>query len=741
MEHTPNFEEIDVQKHFQVLQRRWLPAVSVFGTVATLASLFALSLKPAYKAEGSLLIKTNHSPSLTGLGEGLGRIDSLTINNNPSDTQAKIVTSVPVIKETITELDLKDDKGKPLKIQDLTKQLKVEGAKGTEVLQVTYADNNPNMAAAVVNTVMRAYIRNNIGANREEAVSAREFILGQIPRTEIAVRQAEIALRKFKEENQIISLQEEATAAVTDISKLNERISQAQAQLGDVNARLKKIQNQAKIDSQQTLTATSLSQIPGVQQALVQLQEAQSQLTVARTTLLPGHPTIINLEEKVAALNNLLQQRTKQAVGSDRQISQSDLQTGALREKLLEDYARFEAERVGLAKQITTLADKRTVYTERANVLPKLEQNQRQLERKLKAAQTTYETLLTRLQEIQVAENQNVGNARIVSPAVVPDQPTGVGKSIVIGGGVVLGLMLGIITAFSLDLIDRSVKTVKEAKELFKYNLLGVIPSVSSKGKKSSDKLERLERSLPRIIGRDVPHYPLGEAYQMLQANLKFLTSEEREIKAISVTSAVSKEGKSEVAANLAVAMAQVGRRVLLVDADMRNPVQHHVWGMANTLGLSNIIVNQLPIHEIVQEVIPNLHFLPSGVIPSNPVALLDSKRMALLVASLTQRYDCVIFDTPSLSGTADAAILSKLADGLLLVVRPGVINSVSASVAKEFLTQSGQNVLGMVLNGVNVKHEPESDFYYTKAQVEPEFMLPTSIPKTLAAPHIKEER
>jgi capsular exopolysaccharide synthesis family protein len=282
----------------------------------------------------------------------------------------------------------------------------------------------------------------------------------------------------------------------------------------------------------------------------------------------------------------------------------------------------------------------------------------------------------------------------------------------IIGGGAVLGFLLGIIGAFGLDIIDRSLKTVKEARELFQYTLLGIIPSISQKGKNNSSQ-ESSEYSLPGLAV-DANQFPLADAYQMLQANLKFLSSD-KPIQAIVVTSSVPKEGKSGVAANLALAMTQVGRKVLLVDADMRNPVQHHLWNLTNTVGLSNMIVDQSSLESGIQEIMPNLFVLPSGVLPPNPVALLDSKRMAALVEGFTKDYDFVIFDTPALAGTVDAAVLSNIVDGTLLVVRPGVIEYSSANAAKEFLSQLGQNVLGMVINGVNVKQEPDSYFYYTR--------------------------
>lgn len=726
MDNNSNVEEIDFQKHLLVVRRRWIPALGVFGLVVTLASLFAFSLKPSYKAQGSLLIKTNRTSSLTGLGQAIGQIEALTMTNNPLETQAKIVASVPVIQETIRILDLKDDQGQFIKLQDFTEKLKIENAKGTEVLQISYTDQDPDLAAKVVNQLMEVYIKNNIEANRAEAVSARKFILKELPASELSVRAAESTLRKFKEENRIIALETEADLAVRRISDLEQQLAQAQAQFANVTAKSKELQNQGSIDSPQSVTFASLSQVPGIQQVLTQLQEAQNQLTVEQSRLQPTHPTIINLEEKITALNSLLEGRTKQVAGSNQQIPPENLQIGELRQSLIQNFATTEAERVGLSQQIATLSSKLSAYKQRVNVLPRLEQIQRQLERKLKASQTTYEALLTRLQEVQLAENQNIGNARIISPALIPDESTGPRKALVIAGGGFFGIMLGIIAAFMLDLIDRSVKTVKEARELFQYTLLGVIPLIGGNGKRSSY-LPGVDQQIPRIIGRDIPHYPVGDAYQILQANLKFLSSDKK-LKAIVVSSCVSKEGKSEVAANLAVAMAQMGHRVLLVDADMRRPMQHHIWGMTNAVGLSNVIVDQSPIRVAIQEVMPYLYVLPSGVVPPNSVALLDSQRMATLVSSFTEEYDFVIFDTPPLLGMADAAVLSKLADGIVLVVRPGVINYASASAAKEFLKQSGQQVLGMVINGVNVKSEPDSYFYYSRDSAESGYVLQKSV-------------
>ena len=272
------------------------------------------------------------------------------------------------------------------------------------------------------------------------------------------------------------------------------------------------------------------------------------------------------MKEKVETLNGLLQEQTKQVVGRN-QPSAKNFQIGEMRQRFLEEFARTETEHLALEKKISKLSQSLAAYKERTKLLPKLEQTKRELERKLQASQGTYESLLKKLQEVQLAENQNIGNVRIISPAFEPDSPVASRNKLIIGGGIFFAILLGIITALVLDLIDQSLKTVHEAKELFQYTLLGIIPSISENRKKSFlGKVEQQEQ-IPQLIGRDIAQFPIGDAYQILQANLNFLS--DQQIKSVVVTSSVSREGKSFVAANLAVAMAKMGRKVLLVQVSV----------------------------------------------------------------------------------------------------------------------------------------------------------------------------
>jgi capsular exopolysaccharide synthesis family protein len=706
-------ENIDLQKYWLVLKRRWFPATGVFGIVVVLAALVASVQKPVYEAEGKLLFKQDRSSSLTGFQNNIGEIVRIGEKANPLSTEAEIIRSLPIVQKTVEALDLRDEKGKSMDPKIISAGLKVKPVTETDILQISYKDNDPKIAAAIVNKIMEVYIENDILSNRAKATAARVFIDKQLPNVEATVRQADAALRKFKEENGVVALPEEAASAVEVMADLDKQIAQAQAQLAEADAKSTALRNQVGLNSEAAVAVSSLSQSPAVQEVLTELQKVQGQLAVEQTRFLDTSPTIASLQRREAALKSLLQGRVDQVLGSQ-QAPIDNLQIGALRQQLTADLVQSEVERSGLASQLTVLYQAQSAYKKRSNVMPRLEQNLRELERRVGASQSTYETLLNKLQEAQVTENQNVGNARVISTAQVPKKAGPSKKKYLLLGGIG-GILLGIVTAFLLDMTDRSVKTLKEARELFGSPLLGVIPAFGKSGK-TRPPVGDLEPIVPRIVARDMPRSPIGQAYQMLQANLKFLSSD-KQLKAIVVTSSVPKEGKSEVSANLAAVMAQVGRRVLLVDADMRHPSQHHLWELTNSVGLSNVIVGEAEFKTAVREVMPRLDVLTAGVIPPNPVALLDSKRMASLIETFLKSYDCVLIDTPPLAGIADAPILGKMVDGILLVVRPGIVDSASAKAAKDFITRSGQNVLGLVANGVIIKNEPDSYFYYTKEQ------------------------
>ncbi|BAZ25049.1 lipopolysaccharide biosynthesis protein [Kalymmatonema gypsitolerans NIES-4073] len=700
-------------KYWLILQRRWVPALGIFFTVFFI-SLFAASLKkPSYVAEGKLLFqRINTTSSLTGVGTEIGKLEPVVQDkSNPLNTEAEVLLSIPVLENTIDRLKLKDSKGAPLKPKEFLKGLTVNDIQKTDVLKVSYKDTNPESSAQVVNTLMAVYLENNVSSNRAQAVAARKFIEKQVPQAELVVRQAEAELARFKEKNKVIALQEEANKAIEVIGELQKQISADQSQIADVKAQSQAIRAQLSMNSQQAVAMTSLSQSAGVQDILKEVQQLESQLAARRSILQDTHPEIISLESKLEALKGILQQRVGKVVGPRQPEVNNNLQVGELQQQLTAELVRLESSRLGLTSKVTALSNLQAAYRQRLNTLPRLEEQQRQLERKVQAAQSTYSLLLQKLQESRIAENQNLGNARIISKAQVPEEPISSPTVSYLSAGL-LGILASLATIYLLEARDKSIKTVDEAKQLLGLTLLGVIPSLN-KSKKTTCGNQESELT-HRLFVRDTPRSPISESFRMLRANLKF-TSADKELKVIVVTSSVPKEGKSTVAANLAIAMAQRERRVLLVDGDLHRPVQHHIWDLPNTPGLSNVIVGQAEIWSAIVQVMDNLDVLTSGVVPPSPASLLDSKRMAGLMENFAANYDSVIIDAPSLTVAADAATLGQMADGVLLVVRPGVVDSVNAAFAKELLEKSGQNVLGQVANAVLPQNLSLSYYYFTE--------------------------
>jgi polysaccharide biosynthesis transport protein len=683
---------IDFQQYWHVLKRRWFPLLVVSGSVMGLTIAATSWQAPLYESSGKLRFnKDNRVSALSGLSEQLGQLGEMSgVSNlsNPLETESEIIRSTPLVQKTISALNLKTEEEQDLTPKQFLKRLKVKSVRGTDVLEISYIHHDPKLAAEIVNTLISNYLDNNVRINRTEAVAAREFITRQLPEAETRVAAAESNLRQFKEQNNVVALEEEAKAMVEGLNDLSQQLTNTSADLAEANSRSASLQQQLGLGSQQAIAMTSLSQSTAVQEVMAQYQKVQDDLAVQRTRYQEEHPAIAELKAKEAALKQQLDLRVEQNLGSSQNIANQNLQMGELKQGITGDLVKVEAERLGLSNRIQILNSAINNTQRRAGILPQLEQNQRELERRLQLARTTYEQLLKRLQEVQVVENQNVGNAQIVSAADVPDKA--------ISPRVLLNLMLGgftaifaaVLIACLLESIDKSVKTTEEAQQLLQYPLLGQVPRI----------LDKAGQPIPLPLWDQV-YSPASMAFEMLQTTLGF-TVTDKPLKVVAVTSALPGEGKSFVAGNLAIASAQTGKRVLLIDGDMRCPTQHKVWEIPNIKGFSDVLVGQADYQICATKAMSNLHILTAGTMPPNPSTLLNSQRLVEIIESVSQNYDFVIIDTPPITVVADGLLLGKTADGVLLVVRPGVVNSTALINAKTILKQSAEQVLGIVVNG-----------------------------------------
>ena len=311
------------------------------------------------------------------------------------------------------------------------------------------------------------------------------------------------------------------------------------------------------------------------------------------------------------------------------------------------------------------------------------------LETQLGMATGLYTTLADRLETIRVSEQLEAGPARVVSTAVVSPAPISRNPRRNALTGLVIGLVLGLGVAFLLEYLDNTIKTTDEAEKYYEAPVLGHIPAeTSTKG----------ERRLTIV---DSPGSPAAEAYRVLRNSLDFINFEQ-DIKTMLIASSAPAEGKSTVAANLAMALAQTGLKVVLVNCDFRRPVTDQFFAVSNTIGLSDVLMGHNSLKAALQR--PGdqeLLVLTSGKMPPNPSELLGSEKMSDLVKSLGDWADWVIVDSPPLLAVSDASAFARWADGVLMVSRAGVSTRQSAKNGREMLDRVGARVLGIVIWGI----------------------------------------
>jgi polysaccharide biosynthesis transport protein len=663
------------------LRRQWLPATLVFASIFGISAYLASQQKPLYEASGELIFKIDRAARLTKIG------DEETQAN--LQTEARVILSAPVVDLAVKSLP------PSFKDADIVDGLSVVPIESTNILKVSYQSSNAKEPAAVVNALMNSYIANDLKASQAESATARKFIVSQLPKVEKDLVDSELALRRFKEKNGVTALAQESSSSIGVVIGTDKQITDLKAQLSNLEASSRALRTRLGISTNQATMLSTLSSSEPVKQAFTELQKVEQQLAIQGTQYSPGHPIVKRLSRQQSILQNLLQQRIAEVIGSGKSINSRDLQIGGLDLSLMAELVKSEISRSGLRQQLETLENSFSTYSNRLRIIPKLEQEQQSLERKIAVNRITYESLLKRLQEVQLVENQKVSNARILAPAVEPDQAIAskLKNNLVMSGA--LALALAIATAIALQSMDTLLRTTEDLERVFgSYPLLAVLPKFS---KKWADKED--------VFVRAKPSSQVSETYRMLQTKLEFL-GDDRPVKVILITSTVSAEGKSTVAANLAAITAQLGRRVLLIDADTRRPVQQALWQISHGLGLTDLLAGQTTEESAIHTVMPYLDILLAGKLPSSSVSLLllKSQRMTTLMKKWAETYDYVIIDAPPLLPVADAMVLSKQADGVLIVARPEALHTPDAKAAKRLLDKSGINVLGLVANGANSK-------------------------------------
>ncbi len=380
-------------------------------------------------------------------------------------------------------------------------------------------------------------------------------------------------------------------------------------------------------------------------------------------------------------------------------------------------------------------AERRKLLSKKKNASEK-EIKLAQLNRDITINETIYSMFKNKFEEARIMEAERAKEITIVEPAPLPRTPASPNKQTNVMIGTVIGVILGLIFAFVSEALDTSIGTIDDMEEFLKVSVIGVVPHVkSSEGKlrlwrKLFVKDKGKEPYYKKLITHFEPKSPISESFRIIRTNLETLKTT-RACKTILFTSSGLHEGKTTVLSNVGVVLAQMGKRVLLVEADFRKPILKDMFGINREPGLTNYLIGQLDWKDAVQTStdillgklgfdatlktpgIENLHILTAGIIPSNPAELLQSENMKTFTNESKKEFDIVLYDTPPVLPVTDAVIMSKLVDGVILIYQVGRTSRHAVIRAKSHLEKAEAKILGIILNDIKIDMEIDTSSYY----------------------------
>jgi capsular exopolysaccharide synthesis family protein len=568
-------------------------------------------------------------------------------------------------------------------VEQLRGDMRVGLADGrSRMVEVRYSSRDPMLAAAVPNLTAQSFIAYKTGSSKSEAVSTIEVLREQIARYEEQLRLAEERLRNFREQQQVVSLPEQASQQVRRMAEIQagrDGLQVERESLGKLLAAVNRGRQQVDGPSPYRQLATfpsfiSNRAVQDILHSLIQLENERANLLIRRT---PESVDVRGITERIGELETQLYQL------ANNYLTSLDNQIGSATSVL-----------AGFGPEIGRIPAREVEFL--------------RLMRDQKVLEEVYTFLQTRLKEAEIQGAVEPGDVRMVDPALVPRRPDSPRPMVNLALGAILGLMLGTTLAVGRRAMDRRIRSRKDAVlAAGGLPLLGVIPVLDDARQARLPGVAQPDRRADAahpLLMRDAADTLAGEAYRAVRTHLR-IAAAERDERVVVIASPSSGEGKSNTAANLALSLAQQGSPTLLVDADARRGGHLHEWfAEASGPGLVDVLQGRASLDEAIRSVPAGggetLHCLFCGSAAAGAAELLGSDRMRRLIAELRERYGMVILDTPPLDLVTDAAVLGRSADATLLVVRADSTEPDAVREALSLLASLGVTTRGLILNG-----------------------------------------
>tara|TARA_B100002052_G_scaffold6991_1_gene6021 strand:- start:251 stop:2605 length:2355 start_codon:yes stop_codon:yes gene_type:complete len=593
--------------------------------------------------------------------------------------------------------------------------LEVNHRGGTNIIDISYTSVWPVEAQLIVNTVADVYMDLDQKWSGEKALNSVQFLDDLVKKQEDKLRDAERALTQFKKQERMYDLDGNAIAITGQISGVETEIYNSAS---EINIRKEKYNHlKSKLSQDEKNLAEQLMNNINVQVILLRNEISQLEANLIQNIAQYGekHGAVKELKSKMQGLKSQLNAKVKELTQQGI-IVQDPLKA---RQDIVTELISLDSEIMGYHLKKKESESLLSLFEQKLDSLPPKQIEFSRLERNNTVLNQNYSLLRQKLEEAKINVASQVGKVQIVDYSRTSGY-SGQNQKRTILMGLILGLGAGIALAFGIEYLDNTIKTTNDI-ERKNLSVLGIIPSIGeeivSKRKlftfnvassKSSRGLKR------RLITREDPRSPVSEAYRSLRTSLLY-TSADKKIKSILISSAGPGEGKTTTVANLAITYANLGKKTILIDTDLRRPVVHKVLDLNKEPGITDYLSGaKNDFKDLVQSTsIENLYVVPSGIIPPNPSELLGSKRMSDLIKNLEKDWDMILLDSPPLVAVTDATMVSKEIDQIVMVVKVGQTDKKAFDHTINSLRNVKAPLGGIILNAVTHKNSYGSYYYY----------------------------
>ena len=691
---TLESRELLVPELWRTLRTRW-PVITgcVIGCLL-LALLYVVLKSSKYEASARIEVSPAGTNSM-GLDELSSRI------LNPSDPTIQLQSAVTVLESSTVALavmqqtklaERKDFAGRWVlpssadvsalapEVRDklllrFRKSLSVEIVPKTDIITVKFRARDPKLAAEVVNAVVSSYAERNFRSSYDAATQVSSWLSAQMDDLKLKANEAQEKLTALQKRRGLIGVDESDNIVTDKLKDLNEQLTTAES-----DRILKEARYRIAGSGNPELIASTVPE-PTLQ--VLRSQQAQLRVDHARlsTKFGGGYPKLAELGNQMAQVDSAIDAELKNLS----QRYKNEYLAAANTEKVLQ--AKFEEQ-------------KQKAYD--------LNQGAAQyaiLKHEVETTQDLYQTLQLKLKQAGIVAGLASANIGMVEPGQVPSEPVDPRPLFDIALGLGGGLGLGALAVLGLELLDTTIRSAAEAEAMSALPTLAEIPQAGSFRLRRKSDAAALSQQL-QLITHNQPQSQLAESYRCLRTSL--LLPSARRPKILAVTSCLPKEGKTLTAINCAIAMAQQGAKVLLVDADLRQPSIHNSFGLSQGPGLSGVLSGECAGEDAVanSDLLLNLSILSAGEAVPYPAELLASAQMSELLNQWRAQYEYVVVDTPPASMFTDAVVLGARADAALLVARCGATTKYALRHARDLLVRANVNLLGVVLNGIDKRYE-----------------------------------